>query len=82
MALTELNAKIYIYNTITEASMITEKVLEGMFKPVQSPWKTSITKVEPNKLTTRGYKQEDLIGDIFFRDGILIGKRRYSIGKK
>ena len=40
--------------------MITEKVLEGMFKPVQSPWKTSITKVEPNKLTTRGYKQEDL----------------------
>jgi citrate synthase len=31
--------------------MITEKVLEGMFKPVQSPWKTSITKIEPNKLT-------------------------------
>lgn len=30
------------------------------------PWKTSITKVEPNHLTTKGYAQEDLIGSIPF----------------
>ena len=29
-------------------------------------WKTKITKVEPNHLVTRGYRQEDLIGDIPF----------------
>lgn len=52
--------------------MITEKVLEGMFKPVQSPWKTSITKVEPNKLTTRGHKQEDLIGGISFSEMVYL----------
>ncbi len=52
--------------------MITEKVLEGMFKPVQSPWKTSITKVEPNKLTTRGYKQEDLIEGISFSEMVYL----------
>jgi len=27
-------------------------------------WKTSITKVEPNHLITRGYRQEDLIGNV------------------
>ena len=27
-------------------------------------WKTKITKVEPNHLVTRGYRQEDLIGNI------------------
>ena len=30
------------------------------------PWKTKITKVEPNHLVTRGYPQEDLIGSIPF----------------
>ena len=30
------------------------------------PWKTRITKVEPNHLVTRGYRQEDLIGNIPF----------------
>jgi len=29
-------------------------------------WKTKITKVEPNHLLTKGYKQEDLIGNIPF----------------
>ncbi len=29
-------------------------------------WKTAITKVEPNHLVTRGYKQEDLIGNVPF----------------
>ena len=27
-------------------------------------WNTKITKVEPNHLVTRGYRQEDLIGNI------------------
>jgi citrate synthase len=48
--------------------MITEKVLEEMFKPLQSPWRTSITKVEPNKLVTRDLLQEDLIGNISFSE--------------
>lgn len=30
------------------------------------PWKTAITKVEPNHLVTRGYRQEDLIGNVPF----------------
>ncbi|RLF57725.1 MAG: citryl-CoA lyase [Thermoplasmata archaeon] len=30
------------------------------------PWKTKITKVEPNHLVTCGYRQEDLIGNISF----------------
>jgi citrate synthase len=29
-------------------------------------WKSSITKVEPNHLITRGYRQEDLIGNVSF----------------
>ena len=29
-------------------------------------WKSKITKVEPNHLVTKGYKQEDLIGNISF----------------
>ena len=29
-------------------------------------WKTSITKVEPNHLVTKGYRQEDLIGSVPF----------------
>ncbi len=52
--------------------MITEKVLEEMFKPLQSPWKTSITKVEPNKLITRDRLQEDLIGNISFSEMVYL----------
>src|SRR4030043_1797048 len=29
-------------------------------------WKTKITKVEPNHLVTKGYRQEDLIGNVPF----------------
>ena len=29
-------------------------------------WKSSITKVEPNHLITKGYRQQDLIGNIPF----------------
>lgn len=31
-----------------------------------SLWKTKITKIEPNHLITRGYRQEDLIGNVPF----------------
>lgn len=50
--------------------MITEEVLKDIFKPRTLKWRTSITKVEPNKLTTRGYLQEDLIGNISFAEMI------------
>lgn len=50
--------------------MITEEVLKDIFKPRDLKWRTSITKVEPNRLTTRGYLQEDLIGNISFSEMI------------
>ena len=50
--------------------MITEEVLKDIFKPRTLKWRTSITKVEPNKLTTRGYLQEDLMGNISFAEMI------------
>lgn len=50
--------------------MITEKALKDIFKPRTVKWKTAITKVEPNRLTTRGYLQQDLIGNISFSEMI------------
>ena len=50
--------------------MITEEALKDIFKPRNLKWRTSITKVEPNKLTTRGYLQEDLIENISFSEMI------------
>jgi citrate synthase len=35
-------------------------------------WRTSITKVEPNRITTRGYSQEDLIGKISFPEMVYL----------
>ena len=46
--------------------MITEDLLKGMLKPKNQGWKTSITRVEPDQLTTRGYSQGDLIGNYSF----------------
>ena len=50
--------------------MITEEALKDMFKPRTIKWKTAITKVEPNRLTTRGYLQDNLIGNISFSEMI------------
>ncbi|NYB53123.1 MAG: citryl-CoA lyase [Methanobacteriaceae archaeon] len=50
--------------------MISEEVLKGIFQPRSSPWRTSITKVEPNRLVTQGYPQEELIGNISFPEMI------------
>ena len=36
------------------------------------PWKTSVTKVEPNKLTVRGYPLDQLINKISFADSIYL----------
>ena len=52
--------------------MITEEVLKGIFQPKNPKWKTSITKVEPNRLITRGYPQEDLVGTISFPEMIYL----------
>ena len=52
--------------------MITEEVLKGIFQPKNPKWKTSITKVEPNRLITRGYPQEDLMGSISFPEMIYL----------
>ncbi|MGC9517515.1 MAG: citryl-CoA lyase [Methanomicrobiales archaeon] len=52
--------------------MITEEVLKDIFKPKNTKWKTSITKVEPNKLITRGYKQEDLIEKLSFPEMVYL----------
>lgn len=48
--------------------MLSEKVLRDIFQPKNSYWKSSITKVEPNRLVTRGFDQEDLIGNISFTE--------------
>lgn len=50
--------------------MISEEVLKGMFQPRTTPWRTSITKVGPNRLVTHGYPQEELIGNISFPEMI------------
>lgn len=57
--------------------MITEKVMEEMFKPRQAHWRTSITKVEPNRLTTRGRLQEDLMGNISFSEMVYLLLKGY-----
>lgn len=52
--------------------MITEEILKGLLTPQNQGWKTSITKVEPNQLTTRGYSQEDLIGNYSFPEMVYL----------
>lgn len=50
--------------------MIREEALKGMFQPRTSPWRTSITLVEPNRIVTRGHSQEEIIGNISFPEMI------------
>jgi len=57
---------------IIDFIMITEEVMKNIFKPSSLKWRTSITKVEPNRLTTRGYLQEDLIGNISFSEMVYL----------
>lgn len=46
--------------------------IEKILKINHLKWKTSITKVEPNKIITRGKPQEDLIGNISFSEMIYL----------
>jgi citrate synthase len=48
--------------------MIVEKTLRDIIRPKNPVWRSSITQVEPNKLKTRGFSQEDLIGKISFSE--------------
>ena len=52
--------------------MIVKETLKGMLKPKNSGWRSSITQVEPNQLTTRGFSQEDLIGNISFPEMVYL----------
>jgi citrate synthase len=52
--------------------MITRDVLNDILQPINPKWKTSITKVEPNKLITRGYSQDYLIGNVSFPEMIYL----------
>lgn len=45
---------------------IGRETVENLLKLTKPKWRTSITKVEPNRIITRGYPQEDLIGNISF----------------
>ncbi len=46
--------------------------LENVFKISNPKWRTSITKVEPNSIITRGYSQEDLIGNVSFSEMVYL----------
>ena len=46
--------------------------VEKMLNLSRPKWKTSITRVEPNKIITRGYPQEELIGKISFPEMVYL----------
>jgi citrate synthase len=51
---------------------IGRETVENLLKLTKPRWKTSITKVEPNRIITRGYPQEDLIGNISFSEMVYL----------
>lgn len=51
---------------------IGRKSVEELLKYMNPKWKTSITKVEPNRIVTRGYRQEDLIGNLSFPEMVYL----------
>lgn len=52
--------------------MIVEETLRGMLKPKNPGWRSSITQVETNQITTRGFSQEDLIGNVSFPETVYL----------
>ncbi|WP_321210962.1 citryl-CoA lyase [Methanothermobacter sp. DP] len=46
--------------------------LENVFRMGSPKWRTSITRVEPNRIVTRGYSQEDLIGGVSFSEMVYL----------
>jgi len=51
---------------------IGRETIENILKLSNPKWKTSITRVEPNRLITRGYLQEDLIGNVSFPEMVYL----------
>lgn len=51
---------------------IGRETIENILKLNNPKWKTSITRVEPNRLITRGYPQEDIIGNLSFSDMVYL----------
>lgn len=51
---------------------IGKETIENLLKLSNPKWKTGITRVEPNRLTTRGYLQEDLIGNASFPEMVYL----------
>ncbi len=51
---------------------IGRKSIEELLKYMNPKWKTSITKVEPNRIITRGYPQQDLIGNLSFPEMVYL----------
>ena len=51
---------------------IGRETVENLLKLTKPKWRTSITKVEPDRITTRGYPQEDLIGNISFSEMVYL----------
>lgn len=46
--------------------------MDELLKFRNPKWKTSITKLEPNRIITRGYPQEDLIGNLSFSEMVYL----------
>lgn len=46
--------------------------VENMLNLTNPKLKTAITRVEPNRIITRGYPQEDLIGNISFPEMVYL----------
>jgi len=51
---------------------IGRETIENILKLSNPKWKTGITRVEPNRLITRGYPQEDLIGNCSFPEMVYL----------
>jgi citrate synthase len=51
---------------------IGKETIENLFKLTKPKWRTSITHVEPNRIITRGYPQEDLIGNLSFPEMVYL----------
>lgn len=51
---------------------IGRETVENLLKISKPKWNTSITRVDPNKIVTRGCPQEDLIGNISFPEMVYL----------
>src|SRR5690606_18232933 len=51
---------------------IGKESLENVFRVGSPKWRTSITRVEPNRIVTKGYSQEELIGGVSFSEMVYL----------